>query len=270
MGRPPGVVAGIVKMLAKGEEPLTPPPARAKAAAITGATTGSAAGSGAGAGAEAEGEAAAGAGFTAAGSDKTAENGITTKASFRRREKNFMLGMREQDLLRGFQGEGRLLWGENDAIRKLYRNRHYPCHRDALTLRCRQGRILSWLMWVGLKPGRSGNNLDLLFSNASRVTTALPCCELLGICERKIMVKRPAWCRVASIVRSPFPTDPKTIGEHLHKRRAELGLTQRQVAAQMGVWLATLVCWEGNRHQPTSKARARIVAWLGFDPRQPK
>ncbi len=95
-------------------------------------------------------------------------------------------------------------------------------------------------------------------------------CELLGICERKIMVKRPVWCRVASIVRSPLPTDPKTIGEHLHKRRAELGLTQRQVANQMGVWLATLVCWEGNRHQPTSKARARIVAWLGFDPRQPK
>jgi len=62
------------------------------------------------------------------------------------------------------------------------------------------------------------------------------------------------------------PIEPKTIGEHVHKKRIDEGLTQGQVASLLGIWRATLGAWEANHYEPTGKVRARVVAWLGFDP----
>ena len=90
--------------------------------------------------------------------------------------------------------------------------------------------------------------------------------ELLGNCERTIRAKRADGCKLFRRVRTPIPTEPTTIGEHIHKKRADLGLHQWQLAEQLGVWRATLVSWEGNHYQPEGKARDRVVAWLGFDP----
>ena len=67
-----------------------------------------------------------------------------------------------------------------------------------------------------------------------------------------------------------MPTDPKTIGEHVHKKRKELGLQQWQLALLLGVWRATLGSWEANHYQPEGKVRDKVIAWLGFDPGMPK
>jgi len=39
-----------------------------------------------------------------------------------------------------------------------------------------------------------------------------------------------------------------------------------QVARLLGVWRATLGSWEANHYEPTGSVRARVIAWLGFDP----
>lgn len=91
--------------------------------------------------------------------------------------------------------------------------------------------------------------------------------ELLGNCERKITVGRPRWCKVFHRVRTSVPTEPKTIGEHVHVKRKALGLHQWQLCKILDVWRATLGSWEANHYQPEGRVRERVVAWLGFDPR---
>ena len=63
-----------------------------------------------------------------------------------------------------------------------------------------------------------------------------------------------------------MPTAPNTIGEHVHKKRKELGLHQWQLAKMLGVWRATLGSWEANHYQPEGRVQDRVIAWLGFDP----
>lgn len=50
---------------------------------------------------------------------------------------------------------------------------------------------------------------------------------------------------------------PKTLGEHLRKRRIQLGLLQRDVAKNVGVALSTFMTWE--RGQAGSAIRPRIL-----------
>jgi DNA-binding XRE family transcriptional regulator len=44
--------------------------------------------------------------------------------------------------------------------------------------------------------------------------------------------------------------EPKTLGEHLRKRRMDLGLRQSDVAAWIGVGTQTVNYWENNRFMP--------------------
>ncbi len=48
-----------------------------------------------------------------------------------------------------------------------------------------------------------------------------------------------------------YSEHPKTLGEHLRKRRAELGLFQRQVANQLGASEWSYLLWENDRREPT-------------------
>ena len=64
--------------------------------------------------------------------------------------------------------------------------------------------------------------------------------------------------------------NPKTIGEHLKKRRLELGWGQQQVAEATGyIWL---IVSNGERGvcRPTKQAMVPILAFLGYDPRAEK
>lgn len=87
----------------------------------------------------------------------------------------------------------------------------------------------------------------------------------MPIFERTVTLPRkhvsPVWTRSY-----PASRKPGTIGEHLRKRRFQLGLRQTQVADTMDVSQRTLSCWECNRIYPTWPYQPRIASFLGYDP----
>lgn len=60
---------------------------------------------------------------------------------------------------------------------------------------------------------------------------------------------------------------PKTIGEHLKKRRLELGWGQQQVDEATGYTCLSMSNWERGVFRPTKKAMFPIIAFLGYDRR---
>ncbi len=60
--------------------------------------------------------------------------------------------------------------------------------------------------------------------------------------------------------------DPNNLGEHLKKRRQELGLLQREVAVQMGILKETYANWENGHTEPVASQFRPVVAFLRFDP----
>jgi len=63
-----------------------------------------------------------------------------------------------------------------------------------------------------------------------------------------------------------YPTSPKTVGEMIRKRRLDLGLLQREVAAQIGCDTDTVTNWEKGRSTTDLKHVAKVVEFLGFNP----
>jgi transcriptional regulator with XRE-family HTH domain len=63
-----------------------------------------------------------------------------------------------------------------------------------------------------------------------------------------------------------YPTEVRTLGDHLRKRRLDLGLWQRTVAEQLGVREETVVLWENGLARPLARHYCRIVRFLGYDP----
>jgi len=66
----------------------------------------------------------------------------------------------------------------------------------------------------------------------------------------------------------PKETDfePKTLGEHLRKRRLELRLTQTQAGEGIGVNPWTVLNWEKGHTEPPVESMPSILRWLGYDP----
>ncbi|PKO18729.1 transcriptional regulator [candidate division BRC1 bacterium HGW-BRC1-1] len=58
----------------------------------------------------------------------------------------------------------------------------------------------------------------------------------------------------------------KTLGDHLRKRRLDLGLFQRHVGGRLGVTTDTVVNWEKNRTEPEVRFLPLIIEFLGYDP----
>jgi transcriptional regulator with XRE-family HTH domain len=88
---------------------------------------------------------------------------------------------------------------------------------------------------------------------------------MLPFCDRRVSVPRkdvaPVWTRSF-----PISKEPKTLGEHLKKKRFQLGLRQEQSAAKLGVSCKTLSDWETSRIFPSLTLQPRIVEYLGYDP----
>ena len=63
-----------------------------------------------------------------------------------------------------------------------------------------------------------------------------------------------------------YPTELRTLGDHIRKRRLDLGLWQRTVAKQLGVRSETLRLWEHGLARPLARHYSRIVRFLGYDP----
>ena len=63
-----------------------------------------------------------------------------------------------------------------------------------------------------------------------------------------------------------YPQKLETLGDHLRKRRLDLALLQRQVAAELGVHEASIYNWERNRKSLQLRFVARITEFLGYVP----
>ena len=66
----------------------------------------------------------------------------------------------------------------------------------------------------------------------------------------------------------PKETDfePQTLGEHVRKRRLELGLTQKQAADRLGVNAWTVLNWEKDHTEPPIESIPAILQFLAYDP----
>jgi transcriptional regulator with XRE-family HTH domain len=56
------------------------------------------------------------------------------------------------------------------------------------------------------------------------------------------------------------------LGEHLKKRRRELGLLQREAADRMSIGRDTYVNWEKGKTKPVASQFRPVVAFLDYDP----
>ena len=63
-----------------------------------------------------------------------------------------------------------------------------------------------------------------------------------------------------------YPQELKTLGDHLRKRRLDLGLYQRDVAQCLGVDEATVCNWENGRSSPKLPLIPRVIEFLAYVP----
>jgi len=66
-----------------------------------------------------------------------------------------------------------------------------------------------------------------------------------------------------------YTADPQTLGQHLKKRRRELGLLQREVAERLGCDLFAYLSWERDIRTPMASRFPAIIDLLGYDPTPP-
>jgi len=59
-----------------------------------------------------------------------------------------------------------------------------------------------------------------------------------------------------------YPLRPKTLGEHIKKKRMDMGLYQKDVARIIGVSTDTITNWEKGRTKPCRKNTSKIEQFL--------
>ncbi len=80
----------------------------------------------------------------------------------------------------------------------------------------------------------------------------------MPFCSVQLSAKRPP--------NPAYPKELKTIGDHLRKRRLDLGLSQKKVAATLGVSLLTITGWKLGRYGPQRSHLPAIIGFLGYSP----
>ncbi len=63
------------------------------------------------------------------------------------------------------------------------------------------------------------------------------------------------------------PKEPKTLGEHIRKRRIECHLLQTQLAEFLGVDRISVQNWERGIYEPSPRVIEKVIRFLGYDPR---
>ncbi len=67
----------------------------------------------------------------------------------------------------------------------------------------------------------------------------------------------------------PYRDPPQTLGDHLKKRRIDLGLLQKDVAQQLWVGEWTYLKWEHDKALPAIRMWRRVIEFLGYYPLEP-
>jgi transcriptional regulator with XRE-family HTH domain len=63
-----------------------------------------------------------------------------------------------------------------------------------------------------------------------------------------------------------YPNNPSSIGEHIRKKRMDLGLLQADIAKQLRVSDETINNWENGHRVPQINFYPRIFLFLGYNP----
>jgi site-specific DNA recombinase len=66
-----------------------------------------------------------------------------------------------------------------------------------------------------------------------------------------------------------IPTELRTIGDHIRRKRLTLKLTQEQVAERLGVTTASIYNWESDDSKPSVPYIPAIIEFLGYNPLPP-
>ncbi len=83
----------------------------------------------------------------------------------------------------------------------------------------------------------------------------------LPFCYFTLSAKRP--------LNSAYPKTLVTLGDHLRKRRLDLGLTQEQAGSRLGVTESAVWEWESGWSNPQFRFFPRIANFLGYEPPMP-
>ena len=68
------------------------------------------------------------------------------------------------------------------------------------------------------------------------------------------------------MARKGYVQHPNTLGQHIRKKRLDLGLSQKRLAEMLGVAQPTVQHWEDYGEHPKAKNMERIQKFLGFSP----
>ena len=90
--------------------------------------------------------------------------------------------------------------------------------------------------------------------------------------QRNLIPALP-FCHVRLVAMRPLPAAyPKALttwGDHIRKRRLDLGLLQKDVAKQFGVSQDAVFNWESHRAIPDVQCIPQIINFLGYCPWKP-
>jgi DNA-binding transcriptional regulator YiaG len=64
-----------------------------------------------------------------------------------------------------------------------------------------------------------------------------------------------------------YPGEPKTLGDHIKKRRLDLKMSQAEVGNIFGVSMYAVRKWEYSGVSPVVSLMPRVIEFLGYDPR---
>ena len=60
--------------------------------------------------------------------------------------------------------------------------------------------------------------------------------------------------------------EPRSLGEHIRKRRLDLRLSQKEVARRLGWSWRTIFNWENGKTKPAIESIPAIIGFLGYNP----
>ena len=73
-------------------------------------------------------------------------------------------------------------------------------------------------------------------------------------------------CRCKALRRKDYSEVRQALGEHLKKRRRQLGLLQREAAVRMEICKEACTNWEKDKTKPVAAQFRPVVTFLGYDP----
>jgi transcriptional regulator with XRE-family HTH domain len=115
-------------------------------------------------------------------------------------------------------------------------------------------------------PGKRLDLLHITFWSCTHFISMLPSCSP----RRSNITLALPFCHVRLSGPKPLPKayskHLKTLGDHIRKRRLDLGLPQKDVAERIGADVASICNWESNCIQPMVHCLAAVIGFLGYNP----